>query len=521
MNKTLMIVTLFLSALFILSACNGDANDPSDPTGYDNRSLVTEECEHLDNIDTWQPVWCDEFDQDGLPSSAHWSYDVGGHGWGNNELQYYTSERLDNAFVEDGILNIKAIKENYMGSTYTSARLVSKYKGDFEYGRFVISARMPSGRGTWPAVWMLPTEWRYGDWPFSGEIDIMEYVGYDPGVVHGTIHTGAYNHGLNTQIGYSKNVPTAEDEFHEYEMIWEPGRIVMMIDGVQYAQFGYNPESNMDISNSDAWPFDQPFHMILNLAIGGNWGGAQGVDPNLEEALFEVDYVRVYQKDYSGMDEVAPTEVSDLRLHHTTHNTARVAWDKASDDVLVHEYHIYVGEDLVGTTTLNAFNIEDLDPKTRYTVSVEAVDFKGQTSEKESLTITTESVREITEIIQAERYDNDPDVSLERTEDSTGEYNVGWIDDGDTLEYLLEVKEAGDYVVNYRVASESSGGEIELLLRSRFPLTSTVFEATGAWQEWTTITSETVSLDAGIYTFRLRAKQGGFNLNYFTFEKVE
>src|SRR4026208_2586222 len=151
--------------------------------------------------DQWRLVWSDEFDYNGLPDPKKWSYDVGGHGWGNKELQYYTERRKENARVENGKLIIEARRDSWEGHEYTSARLVTKGKGDWTYGRFEVKAKLPSGRGTWPAIWMLPTERSYGEsyWPDNGEIDIMEHVGYDPDVVHGSAHTKAYYHSINTQ----------------------------------------------------------------------------------------------------------------------------------------------------------------------------------------------------------------------------------------------------------------------------------------------------------------------------------
>ena len=155
MKKTLLTFTLTL--FLFLAACTDDGGED---VSYDERSLVTEECEHLENIDTWQPVWCDEFDTDGLPNPENWGYDTGGDGWGNNELQFYTQEDLDNAFIEDGILNIKAIKETHQDNDYTSARLVSKFRGDWEYARIQVRAKMPSGATLpstpWPSFSIRP-----------------------------------------------------------------------------------------------------------------------------------------------------------------------------------------------------------------------------------------------------------------------------------------------------------------------------------------------------------------------------
>ncbi len=379
-------IILLLGLTLFVAACTNGSNDNGDTNGdrpdtYDPRGLVTDECPHLDNIGDWQPVWCDEFEEDGLPSTNRWIYDVGGHGWGNQELQYYTSHNLNNAFVEDGILNIRAIREDYQGNEYTSARLKTQFFGDWEYARIQVKAKMPSGVGTWPAIWMLPSEWRYGGWPYSGEIDIMEYVGYDPGIVHGTIHTGAYNHMRNTQLGYTKEVPTAEDEFHLYEMIWEPASIRLKIDGVQFAQFGYNPAANLNTSNSDAWPFDQPFHLILNVAVGGTWGGQQGVEPDAFPTAMQVEYVRVFQKDYAGMTFEAPEAPSNFEMARSGQDFVRMHWRHAEHDVAVHYYELFLNNSKVGTTTVNAFNFENLDPGTSYQIGITAVDFAGNRSE--------------------------------------------------------------------------------------------------------------------------------------------
>jgi beta-glucanase (GH16 family) len=240
----------------------------------------------------WQfestPVWADEFNTPGLPDATKWGYDIGGNGWGNNELQYYTNS-ANNAVVENGKLVITARKEAMSGRNYTSARLVTKGKGDFLYGRVEVSAKLPAGKGTWPAIWMLPTDWAYGDWPKSGEIDLMEHVGYDPNKVHFTIHTQAYNHGAGTQRGNNRVIPTAISDFHQYRLDWTPYAVRGYFDGELVFTFVN------DGKGFSTWPFDQKFHLLLNIAVGGNWGGAQGVDDSVFPASMEIDYVRVYK----------------------------------------------------------------------------------------------------------------------------------------------------------------------------------------------------------------------------------
>lgn len=234
-------------------------------------------------------IWSDEFDKANVDLTK-WGYEVNGDGGGNNELQYYTALPT-NSFILDGKLIIKAIHENYQNKEYTSARLRSKDKGDWLYGRIEVRAKVPTGLGTWPAIWMLPTVDTYGSWPKSGEIDIMEHVGYNPNIVHGSVHTFAYNHTINTQKTATLPVPTATTDFHIYAIEWFEDHIDFYIDKNKY--FTFNNENN----GWPYWPFDKRFHLILNLAVGGNWGGAQGVNPNDFPAQMEVDYVRVYKKD--------------------------------------------------------------------------------------------------------------------------------------------------------------------------------------------------------------------------------
>jgi beta-glucanase (GH16 family) len=235
-----------------------------------------------------KPVWSDEFDQPGLPDPAKWAYDVGGDGWGNQELQFYTANRMANAEVKDGKLIIRARKEEYEGRQYTSARLVTKGKAEWTYGWYEVRAKLPKGRGTWPAIWMLGVNWSYGNWPAIGEIDIMEHVGYDQGKVHGTIHCKAYNHVAGTQKSGSVVVADVSEEFHVYALNWTKNAIEIHIDGKKYFTFGNEGRG------SDSWPFDKPFYLLLNVAVGGGWGGLMGVDDSVFPQAMEVDYVRVY-----------------------------------------------------------------------------------------------------------------------------------------------------------------------------------------------------------------------------------
>lgn len=309
----------------------------------------------------YQLIWAEEFNYTGAPDPKYWGYDQGAHGWGNNELQNYTNS-LDNARVENGKLIIRAVKQ---GSSWTSARLVTRQKKDFLYGRVEVRAKIPTGRGTWPAIWMLPTQWAYGNWPDSGEIDIMEHVGYDPGVIHGTVHTKAYNHMIGTQVGQSIQIPTFASQFHVYAIEWTESKIDFFVDNQKYFTF-----QNDQAGNFATWPFNKAFHLILNIAIGGNWGGAQGIDPNLTEAIMEVDYVRVYSKtelpQITGPDMVTAGTEHTFQVPHSTlatyqwivpegvtvisglyHSEIKVKWNDQAGDLKV-----IINQDCGSVTTL-------------------------------------------------------------------------------------------------------------------------------------------------------------------------
>ncbi|MFA5326349.1 MAG: family 16 glycosylhydrolase [Prolixibacteraceae bacterium] len=244
------------------------------------------------NVQGWNLVWSDEFNYTGLPDSAKWNYDTRGnsYGWGNNEAEWYTVARKENTWVGDGTLKIIARNEPTSGKKYSSGRLTTKGKGDWKYGKVEVRAKLPSGNGTWPAIWMLSSDNKYGGWPESGEIDIMEQVGSNPDTVLSTVHTGKYNHIKKTQRGKRMGLPTATTDFHVYTLEWEENELRSFVDGKLYFTF------DNEKTGFEAWPFDQPFHVILNLAIGGGLGGQHGIDNSLFPHTLEIDYVRVYQK---------------------------------------------------------------------------------------------------------------------------------------------------------------------------------------------------------------------------------
>lgn len=240
----------------------------------------------------WKLVWHDEFDHGTQPDPTKWNYDVGGDGWGNRELQFYTDARPENARLEDGRLIIEARREPWQRNEYTSARLVTKGKADWIHGRFETRAKLPLGRGTWPAIWMLPTVWNLGNglWPDNGEIDIMEHVGHDAGVVHASTHSQKNQWRNNNQRTATIKVPDAGTAFHTYVLEWDAEEIRIYVDDRHYFT------SRKEGGDWTSWPFYREFYLVLNLAVGGDWGAVKGVDASAFPQRMEVDYVRVYQK---------------------------------------------------------------------------------------------------------------------------------------------------------------------------------------------------------------------------------
>ncbi len=264
----------------------GNLNTLSD-TKTVTKTIVIEENDP-DYLNNMTLVWSDEFDGSSV-NTDYWTFETGAGGWGNNELQNYTNG--DNAEVADGklIITARKVNDDKLAGSYTSSRIISKGKKEFTYGRYEIRAKLPSGTGIWPAIWMLGSNINTAGWPACGEIDIMEYVGYQPDVVHATVHTTAGS-GSNGS-GSSVTLASAEEQFHIYGLLWDETEMVFYIDTPDNITHTYAPSTKTAAN----WPFNESQFFILNVAVGGNWGGVQGVDNAIFPQSMEVDYVRVYQ----------------------------------------------------------------------------------------------------------------------------------------------------------------------------------------------------------------------------------
>ena len=250
---------------------------------------------YIDKPKEYQLIWQDDFDNSTF-NEKWWTPQLGDGcpqlcGWGNNESQYYTEEE-ENIRIENGYLIIQAHKKNVQNIQYTSAKLITKNKLSWKHGKIEIKAKLPKGRGVWPAFWMLPELLEKPmKWPDDGEIDIMEHVGYNPNMIYGTIHTKKYNHLIGTQKSDSISVKNVSEQFHIYSIEWDKNKITWLLDNKPFNTFYKNQD------NFKGWPFnDYKYYLIVNLAIGGDWGGQMGIDDTIFPQKLTIDYIKYYKK---------------------------------------------------------------------------------------------------------------------------------------------------------------------------------------------------------------------------------
>ena len=278
--NTLSLLLLCVATMPLVSA------NPDSSAGLAGKSDTKSETIPFDPS-RWSLVWADEFDRPGAPDSTIWTLEVGY--LRNGEKQYYTKDRLENARVENGLLVIEARKDNWNEKPITSASLTTQGKRPLLYGRIAVRAKIPTGRGTWPAIWTLGENIPQAGWPACGEIDILENVGFDPQKIHANVHCFTYNHTKHTGKGSSIVAENPWTQFHTYAVEWYADRLEFFFDDTRY--FVFRKESD----DPAVWPFSKPQYLILNLAIGGSWGGQKGIDETLFPHRFEIDYVRYYE----------------------------------------------------------------------------------------------------------------------------------------------------------------------------------------------------------------------------------
>jgi len=485
-------------------------------------------------------VWSDEFDGTEVDLSK-WTFQLGDGtevglppGWGNNELQYYQAE---NATVAGGFLTITAREEPVGGRDYTSARMRSLAKGDWTFGRMEMRARMPIGQGIWPAFWMLPSDSVYGSWAASGEIDIVEYIGSQPYRILGTIHYGgSWPRNVFSTTDYFLASGTFHDDFHVFAVEWEFGEIRWYVDGMLFA----TRTNWFSTGGPFPAPFDVDFHLLLNLAVGGNLPGP----PNPATVFpqeYVIDYVRVYQlppavaiTSPTAGDVITPGDDLTITVSVTDDSSIQLVQFLQGDAVLGEDttppYELTVLSVAAGCYTLRARTRDD-GGRLESSVPVEITVGVGCPQAPYRMTPAA-----VPGTVEAEDYDlggqgfayNDANannnggayrpaegVDLERTTDAGSGFNVGWTVPGEWVEYAVDVT-AGTYDVEVRVASAVGGGTLHIELDGVDRTGPITFAGTGGWQNWTTVRAEDVTLDAGVQTMRLAIDDGEFNVNKIT-----
>ena len=401
----------------------------------------------------WSLYWADEFDGSNL-NLSDWEFMIGNGGaygnpgWGNNELQYYTNF-ASNLSVGNGTMKINAIKTNFGGQPYTSARIRTVGKVDFTWGRIEARIKLPSTSGVWPAFWMLPTNSPYGGWASSGEIDIMESVNAADRI-YGTLHHGgSWPQNQYTGSSFSNGVDFSQD-FHIYSIEWEPNEMRWYVDGQLYGTKTTGDWSSSAAPSNPRAPFDSDFHLLLNVAVGGNFPGNPNGSAQWPQTM-EVDYVRVYRREQRPFQGTLRTLPGQIEAEH---------YDEG-----------YPGE---------AYS--DSDPGNN------GFAFR----------------------------DDDVDVQV----CDEGGFNVGWVRNGEWIEYTVDVETAGSYLVETRVATPSPGASFRLEVGGENRTGSIAVPNTGGWQNWTTVSGQ-MHLDAGVQTIRFAKNDSAndFNINWFRFTR--
>jgi beta-glucanase (GH16 family) len=485
-------------------------------------------------------VWSDEFDGTEVDLSR-WTFMLGDGteyglppGWGNNELQYYTAE---NATVADGFLTITAREESAGGRDYTSARMRTLGKGDWTYGRMEMRARMPIGQGMWPAFWMLPSGSPYGGWAAGGEIDIVEYIGSRPDLILGTIHYGGpWPWNVYSTSRYFLPGGSFHDDFHVFAIEWELGEIRWYVDGTLFAV------RTRWYSTGGPYPapFDVDFHLLLNLAVGGNLPGPPNAATEFPQE-YVIDYVRVYQGP-PPVEITSPAPGDVLTPWDDLTITASVA-----DDSSVQVVEFLQGSAVLGEDTIPPYEwtVQDVAAGC-YTLEARVRYDDGGSDSSTPVPITVGAgcpqapyrmtPAAVPGTIEAEDYDlggqdiayHDANtdnnggayrpaegVDLQHTTDVGSGVNVGWTVPGEWLEYTIDVV-AGTYDLEVRVASAVEGGTLHLEFDGTDETGPVAFAGTGGWQNWTTVRHEGVTLRSGVQTMRLTIDAGEFNVNKIT-----
>ncbi|MCB9057053.1 MAG: family 16 glycosylhydrolase [Calditrichae bacterium] len=481
----------------------------------------------------YQLIWSDEFDGTQL-NSDNWTFETGAGGWGNSELQFYTS-RSANLSLADGIMTITALKESYSGSSYTSARIKTQGKKFWKYGKIEARMKLPYGQGLWPAFWMLGESISTVSWPACGEIDIMEMIGGSgrENTVYGTAHWDQNGH---SSYGgdYTLSNGTFSDDFHVFSIVWTPQSITWFVDGIQY--------HIIDIKPADLSEFRENAFILFNVAVGGVWPGYPDQTTVFPQTM-KVDYVRVYQ-DAAALPKITiaePQNAQNFQEGTPIKISTDIDFDGVMDKVEFYQDQVLIG---VAEDEPYEMNWYDVKPGT-YTIQAKTLTAQGYQTVSESVQIQVGSSVDISPykgfaamlpgIIEAENYDlggqglayNDADagnsgatyrtsegVDIEKCTDENGGYNIGWIAPGEWLSYQVNVLKAGSYNFDFRVASNGGGGTFYVEMNGENKSGTVSAPNTGGWQNWQTVTVNDIELSEGFQTLKFHFSGGSFNLNY-------
>ncbi|MCB0730610.1 MAG: family 16 glycosylhydrolase [Ignavibacteriae bacterium] len=481
----------------------------------------------------YQIIWSDEFNGRTLDENI-WIRETGGNGWGNEEIQYYTN-RDTNAYIENGKLIIKALKESFQGKSYTSARLITKDNKYFKYGKIEARIKLPYGQGIWPAFWMLGQNINSVGWPACGEIDIMEMIGGGiarDNKIYGTAHWEQNGH-ASYGGSYTLTSGIFADDFHTFTVEWSPQFIKWFIDGKQYHV--------IDITPSGLSEFHENFFIIFNIAVGGIWPGYPD-STTVFPQLMEVDYVRVYQKTSSlpNITLVEPhsnnfLEFSDIKI------STEVEANSSIEKVEFFQDQIKIGETSVEPYEMIWRNIFS----GKYNIWAKAITDEGFSSNSNLIEISVGDVADhspysgsaiiIPGNFEAEDFDiggegisyhdnslnnegfsyrENEGVDIEICLDENGGFNIGWTEPGEWFSYIIDTKQEGEFELTIRVASPNEGGSFSIAIDDQVLDPIIVVPNTGDWQNWISVKTNIV-LTTGIHNFKVIIENGDFNINSF------
>ena len=484
---------------------------------------------------SYKLVWSDEFNGTSLDQSK-WNYETGNNNGNNNEWEYYTT-RSQNLYFDNGMMVIKAIKEDYGGQHYTSARINTSGKFSFKYGKIEARMKLPYGQGIWPAFWMLGDNISSVGWPASGETDIMELIGGSASgrdnTVYGTVHWS--QNGSHAQYGKSYTLSSGifADDFHTFAITWDPQQIVWYVDGKSYCA--------IDISSADLSAFQNKSFIIFNLAVGGDWPGYPDNTTVFPQTM-QVDYVRVYE-DTDIAPQISITSPSS-NTDYPENSNISIKADASVGNGNISLVEFYQGSMKIGETDLAPYAMTWRNVLSgNYTISAKVYTDKNFTSVSDAVNVKVGSgsvnapfggsAFNIPGIIEAENYnlggsnvgyyDSTPgntggtyrsdDVDIQECSDTNGGYDIGWVTANEWLAYSVDVKKTAEYQFTTRVASNSTGGKFHIEIDGTNVTGSLTAPVTGGWQTWKDVVSSNINLQAGFHIMKLVIESGEFNIN--------